>query len=194
MLLNVFVNDGGDHIRVSPYGKTTVGRIASMDWRKKFFVPHLGEFSSSRCFANWLVCGNEDARHNVRFKVDKTIKGYRTLMLYAKYHQLCSLKKTLANEPTNLVFVAYKQHKSGIKEGTGYRENPVEVKDFIEYILANKDTTKYDWDKNYPGLLGMIDSLVKEILKDNVHVVKAKQEEVAVPVNEEIKETELEEV
>lgn len=167
MLLNVFVNDGGDHIRVSPYAKTLLGRIASMDWRKKFFVPHLGEFSSARCFANWLACGNEDARHNTRFKVDKTIKGYRALMLYGKYHQLCSLKKTLAAEKTDLVFVAYKEHKSGIKEGTGYRENPVEVKEFIDYILANEDTTKFDWNEYHKGLVTTIDSLVKDILKDN---------------------------
>lgn len=189
MLLNVFVNDGGDHIRVSPYGKTTVGRIASMDWRKKFFVPHLGEFSSSRCFANWLVCGNEDARHNTRFKVDKTVKGYRALMLYAKYHQLCSLKKTLASEKTDLVFVAYKEHKSGIKEGTGYRENPVEVNNFIEFILANEDTTKYDWDKNHPGLLKLIDSLVKAILKDNAPKLDEQQElvETTTPEIEELK-------
>lgn len=184
MLLNVFVNDGGDHIRVSPYGKTTIGRIASMDWRKKFFVPHLGEFSSSRCFANWLVCGNEDARHNTRFKVDKTVKGYRALMLYAKYHQLCSLKKTLASEKTDLVFVAYKEHKSGIKEGTGYRENPVEVNNFIEFILANEDTTKYDWDKNHPGLLKLIDSLVKAILKDNAPKLDEQQELVETTTSE----------
>ena len=188
MLLNVFVNDGGDHIRVSPYGKTMVGRIASMDWRKKFFVPQLGEFSSSRCFANWLVCGNEEARHNTRFKVDKTVKGYRTLMLYAKYHQLCSLKKTLANEKTDLVFVAYKEHKSGIKEGTGYRENPVEVNNFIEFILNNGDTAKFDWDKHHPGLLKLIDSLVKDILKDAEPKQVELQEEVATaPVIEETK-------
>jgi len=160
MMIDRFVNrfkkDGLDHIRISPFAETKLGKIVSKDWRHKFFVPHVGEFASPTCFANWLSTGDDDARHNPKFRVTHTVKGYLQYVFYAKFYQLCALKGVLESEKelTHLPFVAYKQHQSGIKEFDRWKEYPTEVKSMIEHILdPNRGSkTAYDWEKHFPGL------------------------------------------
>jgi len=83
--VNKFKNEGVDHIRISPFADTKLGKITSKDWRHRFFVPHMGEFTSPVCFANWICTGDDDARHNVQFRFNETVKGYLQFVLYGKF-------------------------------------------------------------------------------------------------------------
>ena len=174
--VNRFKKDGQDHIRISPFGETKLGKIASKDWRHKFFVPHVGEFGSPVCFANWLSTGDDEARHNPKYRVNHTVKGYLQYIFYAKFYQLCALKGVLEKEAEHLhlPFVAYKQHQSGIKEFDRWKEYPSEVKDMIDHILDPKRGTKtpYNWEEKFPGLedhiAGVIAAMVgKEESEEN---------------------------
>ena len=156
--VNKFKKEGIDHIRISPYADTVIGKLASADWRKKFFIPHVGEFSTPVCFANWLSTGDDDARHNTRFRYNSTVRGYRTFILYAKFYQLCSMKMSLEREMSDLPFAAYKQHQSGIKEFDRWKEYPSEVKDMIAHIIdpARGPKVPYPWEEKHPGLIARI--------------------------------------
>lgn len=127
--------DGVDHVRISPYGETRIGQLASADWRKVFFIPHVGEFTSATCFANWLSTGDEEARHNPRYRCQVTVRGYRNFVLYAKFYQLCSLRSELTKEMLDLPFASYKQHGSGIKEHDRWTDYPIQVKEMIHHVI-----------------------------------------------------------
>lgn len=156
--VNKFKSDGVDHIRISPFAETTIGKVASQDWRKKFFIPHVGEFLSPVCFANWLSTGDDDARHNPKFRCDAAVKGYRTFVMYAKFYQLCSMKSLLEKEMKDLPFVAYKVHQSGVKEFDRWKEYPAEVKEMIQHILDPQRGPKvaYPWEEKHAGLTDRI--------------------------------------
>lgn len=127
--------DGVDHVRISPYGETRIGQLASANWRKVFFIPHVGEFTSPTCFANWLSTGDEEARHNPHYRCQVTVRGYRNFVLYAKFYQLCALRPELAKEMLDLPFASYKQHDSGIKEHDRWMEYPTQVKEMINHVI-----------------------------------------------------------
>lgn len=130
-----FKKDGGDHIRVGLAGETTLGRICSAEWRRRFFIPLVGEFLSPQCFANWLVTGDEAARHDPKYRVKNSVRGYHGFVLYAKFYQLCSLSAQLRKEMKQLPFVSYKVHGSGIKEFDRWSEYPSTVKEMVTHIL-----------------------------------------------------------
>lgn len=150
--------DGVDHVHVHPTANSFVGRVASDDWRKTFFVPHIGEFSSPHCFAKWLGTGDEDARHNTRYRASNTIHGYYTYVLYAKYYQLCSLRSKLmrdySEEMKKLPFAGYHVHTTGLKEFTRWREYPNAVKIMIDHLTNPELGTKkpFPWDVHFPEL------------------------------------------
>lgn len=164
--VNKFKAEGVDHIRIHPFADTHLGKILSKDWRHKFFVPHVGEFTSPTCFANWICTGNDDARHNTQFRVNTTVKGYLSFVLYAKYYQLCSMRNMLAREMQNLPFVAYKTHQSGVKEFDRWKEYPSEIRDMIDHILDENRGPKvpYNWEERHPGLVQRIQDLIKEMV------------------------------
>jgi hypothetical protein len=86
--------DGQDHLNLSVHSKNIIGQLASPESRKRFFIPHLGEFGSPRCFANWMVsCGDEALRFSRnRYDISgTTLNVFRLYMLYAKYFQLVSV-------------------------------------------------------------------------------------------------------
>lgn len=169
-ILEKFINklkgDGQDHIRVSPFGETRLGQVASQDWRRKFFIPHVGEFTSPTCFANWLVTGDEEARHDPKYHVRANVRGYRDYVLYAKFFQLCGMRNLISKEMVDLPFVAYKQHQSGIREYDRWREYASTVKDMIEHILdENRGTrTPYPWPE---GLVERIEDTIRAIAGAN---------------------------
>lgn len=168
--LEQFVNrlkkDGVDHIRISPFAETYLGKVSSLDWRKKFFVPQIGEFQSAICFVNWLVTGDELAKSDPKFKVSKSIKNYRDLCMFAKFYQLCSLRSVLESHMVDLPFVAYNQYQTGIKEYTTKRESPVDVRNMILHILDPKLGPKkeFDWDSINPNLKALVKSYIEKIV------------------------------
>jgi hypothetical protein len=164
--INKMKTEGVDHIRIHPFANTFIGKVTSQDWRFKFFVPHVGEFTSPVCFANWICTGDDEARHNVQFRCEKTVKGFLPLVLYAKYYQLCAMRNVLKREMVDLPFVAYKVHASGIKEFDRWKEYPSEIKLMIEHILDPERGTKvdYPWEETHPGLVDRINKMIKDIV------------------------------
>ena len=132
---NKLKKDGVDHIRVSVVAETQLGKICAHDWRKRFFVPRVGDFLSPVCFANWLVTGDEEARHDPRYKVKRNVRGYHKYVLFAKFYQLCSLRGVLVREMKDLPFVAYKVHQSGIKEFDRWKDYPLTVKEMVRHVI-----------------------------------------------------------
>jgi len=141
--------DGVDHIRIMPYAETMIGRISSQEWRKVFFIPQLGEFTSATCFANWISTGDKQARHDPKYRCTSTIRGYRNFVLYAKFYQLCSMRSALEAHMKDLPFVVYKQHESGIKELDRWTDYPSEIKSMIQHIIDPErgPKTPYPFDE-----------------------------------------------
>lgn len=184
--VNKFKNEGVDHIRISPFADTKLGKITSKDWRHRFFVPHMGEFTSPVCFANWICTGDDDARHNVQFRFNETVKGYLQFVLYGKFYQMCAMKGIIKREMKDLPFVVYKQHASGIKEFDRWKEYPVEIKNMIDHILDDDrgPKTAYPWEENHPGLEQRIQDQIKKMVGEVELTDKKKKKEV--PVTEEV--------
>ena len=157
-----FKKDGVDHIRVGLGGETQLGRICSVEWRRRFFIPLVGEFLSPQCFTNWLITGDEAARHDPKYRVTRSVRGYHGYQLFAKYYQLCSLSSQLRKEMKSLPFVSYKIHGSGIKEFDRWREYPATVKEMIEHILDPERGPKVPFPFD-PDLKETIDSMIKAI-------------------------------
>lgn len=188
--VNKFKKEGVDHIRIHPFAETKIGKITSKDWRQRFFVPHIGEFTSPVCFANWLCTGNDDARHNPNFRFNQTVKGYLQFVLYGKYYQLCSMKSTLAREMKDLPFIAYKQHQSGVKEFDRWKEYPAEIKDMIDHILdPNRGAkTPYNWEEKHPGLEARIKDMITAMVAEVEDKEKTAKKEVTEEVPAEVTE------
>ena len=184
--VNKFKNEGVDHIRISPFADTKLGKITSKDWRHRFFVPHMGEFTSPVCFANWICTGDDDARHNVQFRFNETVKGYLQFVLYGKFYQMCAMKGIIKREMKELPFVVYKQHASGIKEFDRWKEYPIEIKNMIDHILDDDrgPKTAYPWEENHPGLEQRIQDQIKKMVGEVELTDKKKKKEV--PVTEEV--------
>lgn len=160
-----FKKEGEDHIRISPFAETNLGKLLSPDWRKKFFIPHVGEFLSPNCFANWIVTGDDEARHNPAFRAPVAVKGYRNFVLYAKFYQLCSMRAILEKEQKDLPFAMYKVHTSGVKEFDRWKEYPSEVKEMLAHVVdpARGPKVPYDWEGKFPNLLEKINSMIEKI-------------------------------
>ena len=148
--------DGVDHILVSPFGETLLGKFCSLQWRSKFFIPNLGEFTSPVNFAGWVVTGDENLRHSKSLggvKVPKDI--WRDARLFAKFAQLSAarnilLKKydieTLERE-LNLPFLIYKVHTGGVKERLNDEVYNSIIKEMLVYLLNNEG--KPDWNQKF---------------------------------------------
>lgn len=146
-----FNRDGVDHVNVSAYtaySDTEIGKIASPDWRKTFFVPHVGDFITPRAFANWMVSGGkEHLRHSTGiYRTTVPLSHFRTLLLFAKYYQLCGMRAALmtAQNLTNLPWVMYKKHISGVREYDRWDQYPAEVKEMVKYIIQHGSRNHYN--------------------------------------------------
>lgn len=156
MIKVAFKTDGGDHILVSPFGATQIGKYAAMTWRKKFFFPLLGEFVSPMAFMAWLATGDEMQRHANQptrlpsMSKDEYLKYLRAGYL-AKWYQLASMHgaivKQLKGTDTDLLevsWVEYKIHANGLKEFPQSQLNAEVLKKLVRhnYIEGNKDGLK----------------------------------------------------
>lgn len=172
--------DGEDHIRISPYGKTDLGKILSQGWRKPFFIPRIGNFLTPECFAKWIATGDEEARHNVRFRFTGRIRDYRDYVLFAKYYQLCALAESLgrfvepyrvpADSSEGLVIkiplIGYTVHDTGLREYDRWPEYPTEILPFIDSIIdpARGPFIKYPWSDR---VIKIIDDAIAVIVESN---------------------------
>ena len=187
-VMETFVNklikkDGVDHIRISVAGETQLGKVLAHDWRKRFYVPRVGDFLSPICFANWLVTGDEEARHNPKYRVKKNVRGYHRYVLFAKFYQLCSMRGMLQREMKELPFVSYKVHQSGVKEFDRWKEYPTVVKEMVEHIIDDErgPRTPYPFEQD---TIDEINRLIAEIAgidqDDHGDVEEAEAQEPAV--------------
>jgi len=171
--------DGSDHILVSPFGGTKLGKVVSLGWRKAFFVPQMGEFASPYAFVAWLFLGDEDQRHNhqakipqIEFKTKEEAiefkKVMRAALLVAKFHQLCSLAGVLHDADKQGLFemswVEYRQHTSGVKEMIHDRWDALGViKKMAQSIIINGTRANVEVD----GFdLNIARSVIMGIVKD----------------------------
>lgn len=164
-----FLHDGKDHVNVFSHGATNIGKVAFPEWRKKFYIPHLGEFASPRAFANWCVGGGaEELRREtgyVEYKVEN-LREFRSLMLYAKFFQLTSLRMSLLGEKEllDLPFMMYKKHLTGVREDNKWREYPSVVKQFIVHIVNNGNHVPFDFEAVIPGVTETVNKYLRAFI------------------------------
>ena len=123
-----FKTDGKDHVLVTPFCATQIGKYASMSWRKRFFIPQLGEFISPMAFMSWLCHGDESQRHannpmRVPYMSKEEFLKYQRAGYLAKWYQLASMHGALVKQSKvgdlnllDLPWVEYKVHTTGLKE------------------------------------------------------------------------------
>ena len=165
--INKYKHDGVDHIRISPFADTDLGKILSPDWRKKFFIPALGEFLSPECFANWITTGNEEARFDHRVNPERSIPNYNSYVLYAKFFQLCRMKTGLIKPHIDLPFVRYNVLTSGLRQYSNWESYADEVRKMVDHINDPERGTKvpYPIESVYPDVKMNIENNIKAILK-----------------------------
>ena len=170
-LIRVSGKEGENHLRISLFAKTTLGRILDPKWKAGYFIPKIGSFGSAICFANWVATdGNDDARWDVRIRSKKRIERFNDLVVYGKYHQICRLKKMVEEEirkipSSGIPWFFYNIHKSGVIEIDKWREYPSTVKKIVDHIVDPERGPKspYPWETEFPGLLNYIEEKIKNI-------------------------------
>ena len=143
--------DGVDHIWINTFSKTQLGKICHMKWRKKFFIPQLGEFASVDSFLAWLFTQDESMRIDATARLPQVsreeFKLARLALFYAKFHQLQALRPSLHQEcdpkegeksKLDLPWFEYKIHTSGIIEDNQDTARVAIVKEMVKYILASE--------------------------------------------------------
>lgn len=147
---NLYKADGADHIRISPYGKTELGKWLSPEYSRKVTIPHLGEFASVRNLWIWLTTeGHPDQIRSVNpkdlerwVKSTKVKKGdslpyFTELIGYAKYQQLVQHKPRL--EDTGMALLVYQESKEGFRTSMPYEQWYVSMaKNAMESYLAGR--------------------------------------------------------
>lgn len=158
--------DGVDHINISATGETEMGKIVSPDWRKKFYVPHMGDFISARSFANWMVSGGDESlRYNTGFyKTSVPVEDFRKLLVFAKYYQLCSLRTVVLNNKNTLElpWVMYKRHTSGVREFDRWSNYTSIISPIVQDIVDNEGYS-YDWVTEQNGILRCVNTYLERI-------------------------------
>lgn len=158
--------DGVDHLNISTNAETDLGKIISPDWRKRFYVPHMGEFISSRAFANWMVSGGkEELRYHTGFyKTNVPVEDFRKLLVFAKYYQLCSMRTSVCNgkDMFDLPWVMYKRHVSGVREFDRWTNYTSIIKPLVIDVAQNPGG-RLDWVEHGPEVLECVNDYLSRI-------------------------------
>lgn len=164
----LYLKDGEDHVNLSSGGNTTVGRMCSADWRRQFYIPHLGEFISIRAFVQWMATGDEASRMNppTGRVSNMSSNDYHTLMLFAKYFQMTSFASTIRNEAAllDIPWVSYKQFGTGVRQHNVWTEYNLVVHEYADFIVNNTPKDMFPWDKLYPDVLNIVNGYLEEIV------------------------------
>lgn len=160
--------DGKDHINLSIFAETVIGQHASPEFRKRFFIPHLGEFGSARCFANWMCSGGDDTLRFDQRRYDTrsvSLNVFRQYMLYGKFYQIVSVRGTYSDHKAglDLPWVMYKKHLTGIREFDRWDAYPHTVKAMVRHAVENNTRVKFDWEHVAPQVLETVNKRIREI-------------------------------
>lgn len=162
--------EGVDHINISAYAESNLGKYLSPDWRKKFYIPHVGDFGSARAFANWIISGGDEAlRLSAKFyKTNVPVNDFRTLVVFAKYYQLYSMRSDLcANaEMFDKPWLMYKMHLSGVREMDRWNNFALIIRELAEEVIKDNATPKFDWVSKKPNILGCVNHYLAKIAGD----------------------------
>ncbi len=103
-----FKRDGVDHIRLSVYGVTVIGKFLDLEFKRVFTIPGIGTFISARAFADWLCSnGNDIYRTNPSNpRTRKLNPMYHHASLYAKYYQLANYASAIKHDEERLADLA----------------------------------------------------------------------------------------
>lgn len=163
--------EGEDHIRLSPFAETKLGKLASVGWRKEFFIPQLGKFLTPEGFAVWLFTGNEAERRNERSRLPhmtkEEFKLARLAILLAKYHQLAAMKSLLhgaikgMDDIFKIPWMEYKVHQSGVKEVFSDTQRVNIIKAMTKHIVEHSPKDMFITD-------GFDYYMVKELVMNHV--------------------------
>jgi hypothetical protein len=115
----IYGKEGVDHVNVSLYSGTKLGKLLHPQFRSNFFIPNLGDFISAMAFVHWLGGAGEAARIDPSIREKVKIVPFKEAIIYAKF---CQLKKNtrLLMENKELIdlgkFTSYKVFPSGVRE------------------------------------------------------------------------------
>ena len=138
----MFREDGVDHLNADLSSPVFFGKTCSVGFRYQFSVPFLGEFSSARAFAAWMVTGVDGDRQNPpRGEIPNCdILEYHRLVLFGKFFQLKSRHLIIAENKhlLDLPWTSYRViRESGIRQynrWVGYHDA---VKGMCKHILKS---------------------------------------------------------
>lgn len=143
--------DGVDHIRVSPFGKTDLGRLLSPSLYKKINIRPLGEFSTIRNLWVWLTTDDhpdefrmmpvKELENVVKFsniKKNDKIPYFVAIIAYAKYQQLVQHKIELTT--SDLPMLMYNETREGFRTTIPYEGWYVAaMKNVLEAYLEKRE-------------------------------------------------------
>jgi hypothetical protein len=130
---NLYKADGQDHVRISPYGNTELGKWLSPEFSRKVIVPPLGEFASVRNLWIWLTTdGHPDQVRSVnpkslerwvksiKVKKGNSLRLFGEIICYAKYQQFLQHKPKLTD--AGLPLLVYQESKEGFRTTMPYEQ------------------------------------------------------------------------
>lgn len=166
-----FRHDGVDHVNLSIFGDTAVGQNASPEFRKRFFIPHLGEFGSPRCFANWMCSGGDDTLRFDQRRYDTknfALNIFRMYLLYGKYYQILSIRGTYNahKDLLELPWVMYKRHLTGVREFDRWDSYAEMVKTMVRHAVDFDPRAKFDWNTVNARIPDAINTRIRQIAED----------------------------
>lgn len=167
-----FRHDGKDHVNLSIFGETVIGQNASPEFRKRFFIPHLGEFGSPRCFANWMCSGGDDTLRFDQRRYDTknvALSVFRMYLLYGKFYQVLSIRGTyIAHKAMlDLPWIMYKKHLTGVREFDRWDTYPDMVKAMVSHVVEHDARAKFDWSLVNPRIQDTVDARIRQIAEDS---------------------------
>jgi hypothetical protein len=159
--------DGKDHVNVHPEAETELGRLCSVDWKRRFHVPHIGDFGSAKCFAAWLICGGDES---LRFsgalpRNNASSEEYRTLVLFGKYYQLLGSKEWIAQqrELLELPWTGYRQHLTGVQEFDRWFNYADHVREIALDVVEENSGAVSVYERHTPHALSILNNYLKKI-------------------------------
>ena len=148
--------DGFDHVWLSPFAATTVGKVASMKWRRMFFIPDFGKFATPESFVAWLLTGDESQRMNMAARIPSVPKNKVRLVkqasLFAKYNQIVTLRSKIKEQKDletlfTVPWMEYKLHTTGIKEYVVDASRAETIKAMVKHVMQNGPKEPFLFDK-----------------------------------------------
>lgn len=192
-----FKQDGKDHVLVTPFCATQIGKYASLSWRKRFFIPQLGEFVSPLAFMSWLCHGDESQRHanqpaRIPYMSKEDFLKYQRAGYLAKWYQLASMHGALVKQSKvgdlnllDLPWVEYKVHTTGLKE---FPQSQINAEILKGLVKLNVEHGNHDGLKLLAGIdfipdfkLSDVQKWIDETVRERFNLEPAKEKPAKAP-------------